>query len=101
MNMDVRIPAIGPATQAVPPTTRAGPASHAVSDAADQPASGQADAAGSGAPAGTDTTPSSDWLAELHFKPVREQAPPGVPISTKPRDPARQGRAVASTRGKK
>lgn len=102
-----------PLKPAVPVTTRAGPASHAVSDAAGRgapaPAAGASNASNpsnggsfgsvSGAPAGTNTTPSSDWLAELRVKPAPDPNPPGVPISTQSRDPAQRGRALESKRG--
>jgi len=102
-----------PLKPAVPVTTRAGPASHAVSDAAGRgapapaasasnasnPSNGGSFGSVSGAPAGTNTTPSSDWLAELRVKPAPDPNPPGVPISTQSRDPAQRGRALESKRG--
>jgi len=108
-----------PLKPAVPVTTRAGPASHAVSDAAGRGAPAPAAAGAtnasnasqggnggsfgsvSGAPAGTNTTPSSDWLAELRVKPAPDPNPPGVPISTQSRDPAQRGRALESKRGQR
>lgn len=57
------------------------------------------DAAGATAATGTDTQPSSDWLAELH--PPAPPAPPGVAVSTRPRDNAVKGRAVESKRGQR
>ena len=56
------------------------------------------DAASATEATGTDTTPSSDWLAEL--QPAAPPPQPGVAISTRPRQPVK-GRAVESKRGQR
>ena len=61
------------------------------------------EAAAATAGAGTDTQPSSDWMAEMKLRPgATAAAPPqpGVAVSTRPRDTSR-GRAVESKRGQR
>lgn len=81
--------------RAAPGTHRAGPASHAISDAA------TGTVPPSGSPPDSGTTPSSDWLGERHFQPAAAP-PPGIAIETKPRNAkAQRGQAIESRRGQR
>ena len=77
-----------------PSAGRAGPASHAVSDAA------TATTPPPQSPPASTTTASSDWLAERKLEPAAAPSE-GVAIDTKPHDVAQRGKAVESRRGQR
>ena len=91
----VRSPSAGASSGARAPTTgRAGPASHAVSDAA------TATTPPPQSPPASTTTASSDWLAERKVEPAAAPSE-GVAIDTKPHDAAQRGKAIESRRGQR